>query len=363
MLRIGLTAVASRVWKGVAMPDHQDHASASLPPLPPAGPGLVDNHGRAITYIRLAVTDRCNLRCVYCMPAEGIQVLGREAILSLEELERLARLLVALGITKIRITGGEPFVRQGLTGFLARLRDIPGLRTLGLTTNGVAAAPYLQSLKDLGIAGLNLSLDTLQPERFLAITRRDALAAVLATMDQALALAIPLKINAVIQQGMNDDEIVPLAELARQHPIEVRFIEQMPFSGGCSAAGAGWSATAIIAHLRAHYPDMTMADGVSGTARIITIPGFAGRVGIIGAYSRTFCGSCGKLRITAAGLLKTCLYDCGVLDLRHLLRQGASDGAIQAAITSCVAQRAPNGFVAELRQGGAAKGSMATIGG
>jgi cyclic pyranopterin phosphate synthase len=342
------------------MPDHHDHISASLPP---AKSGLVDNHGRAITYIRMAVTDRCNLRCVYCMPAEGIPVLQRGEIISLEELERLARLLVALGITKIRITGGEPFVRKGLTDFLERLRAIPGLQNLCLTTNGVATAPHLKRLQDLGIAGLNLSLDTLRPDRFQAITRRAGLDSVLATMDQALALAIPLKINAVIQQGMNDDEIVPLAELARQQPIEVRFIEQMPFSGGCSAAGAGWLAEAIIAHLKACYPAMTIADGVSGTARIITIPGFTGRVGIIGAYSRTFCGSCGKLRITPAGTLKTCLYDCGALDLRHLLRQGGSDRAIQAAVVACVAQRAPNGFAAEKLHGDKIKGSMASIGG
>ncbi len=333
-------------------------------PLPnEGGSPLIDNHGRVITYIRLAITDRCNLRCVYCMPAEGIDFSPREEILSLDELERLVQIFVNMGVNKVRITGGEPFVRKGLMAFLKRLKKIPGLATLGLTTNGVAVAPELGKLKELGIADLNVSLDTLRSERFQAITRRDQMPAVLETIHQAMALGMSVKVNSVIQEGINDDEIIDLTELARNQSLEIRFIEQMPFSGSCAGVGSGWKAAAIIAHLQEHYPDMILTDGVSGTAKIIKIPGFSGRVGIIGAYSRTFCGSCGKLRITSRGLLKTCLYDDGVLDLRGLLRSEAADEVIQLALRNCVARRAKNGFEAEANEGSAVKTSMATIGG
>jgi len=297
------------------------------------------------------------------MPAEGIDFLPREEILSLDELERLVSIFVSMGVNKVRITGGEPFVRKGLMVFLKRLKSMPGLEILSLTTNGVAVAPELDGLKKLGISGLNVSLDTLKPERFKSITRRDQMQAVLETIKQALALDIPLKVNSVIQEGINDDEIIDLAELARSQPIEVRFIEQMPFSGGCSGVGEGWKSAEIINRLQQRYPDLELTEGVSGTAKILKVPGFLGKVGIIGAYSRTFCGSCGKLRITSRGQLKTCLYDDGVLDLRQLLRSEKTDREIGDILRHCVAQRAKNGFEAEATQGSAVKKSMATIGG
>jgi len=334
-----------------------------LPFSRPADQCLVDNHGRRITYLRLAVTDRCNLRCIYCMPEAGIPFLDRAELLSFEEMERLVRLLVGVGITKVRITGGEPFVRHGVMDFLGRLAAINGLQTIALTTNGIATGPHLARLKELGVAGLNVSLDTLRPERYLAMTRRDGFAAVQQTIRQALELAIPLKINVVIQEGYNTDEIAGLAALARSQPLEVRFIEQMPFNGQCSVPGEVWRADRILAELREAYPGLLEVKGVQGTARLYTAPGFAGRVGIIGAYSRSFCGACGKLRVTPQGMLKTCLYDSGVLDLKQLLRTGAADADILGALREAVARRTVNGHEAERLNRRETRGSMASIGG
>ncbi len=324
---------------------------------------LVDAQGRAITYLRLAVTDRCNLRCIYCMPPTGIDFLPRDQILTFEEMERLTRIFAAAGVRKIRITGGEPFVRKGLVDFMGRLAEIPGITALHVTTNGVLAAPHLPALAAMGLAGLNISLDTLRPERFLAISRRDDFAAVRRTLEESLRLGIATKVNAVIQEGVNDDEILPLSRLARHAPLDVRFIEQMAFNG-CSTAGAfgSWDAARIIKVLRKAYPGLQEADAVHSTARLFEIPGFQGRVGVIGGHSRTFCQTCNKVRIVPRGVLKTCLYDQGVLDLRQMLRDGAADEALLAAVRDRIGRRAKDGLATENEIIGG-KFSMATIGG
>jgi len=192
---------------------------------------LYDNHGRAINYLRLAVTDRCNLRCFYCMPEEGIKYLPKKDLLTFEEIERLVSLLATLGITKIRLTGGEPFVRTDLIQLIRKIVAIPGIHDVHLTTNGVLTAPYLKELKALGIASVNLSLDTLDKTRFHTITRRDEFDNVMNTFEQLLLHAIPVKINAVVMEGKNIDDILPLIELTKNKNVSVRFIEEMPFNG------------------------------------------------------------------------------------------------------------------------------------
>ena len=332
-------------------------------PGPATAGSLVDNHGRYITYLRLAITDRCNLRCVYCMPEAGISFLDRSELLSFEEMERLVSLFVGVGVTKVRITGGEPFVRKGLLDFLERLTDIKGLPTICLTTNGIATAPHLERLKELGIAGLNVSLDTLRPDRYLAMTRRDGFDAVWQTIQKALELQMPLKINSVIQEGYNPDEIVGLAELARQALLQVRFIEQMPFNGQCGVSGESWRVEHILGILQEAFPGLDDLGSEAGTAHLYALPGFQGKVGVIGGYSRSFCGSCGKLRITPQGILKACLYDSGVLDLKELLRSDSSDAEILAAIRKAVSMKARNGFEAEKVGSQGQHNSMASIGG
>jgi len=315
---------------------------------------LFDNHGRPLEYLRLAVTDRCNLRCFYCMPEEGIQYMPKQQLLTYEEMERLVALLVGLGVHKVRLTGGEPFVRRDLVPFMARLAAIPGLTDLSLTTNGVLTAPYVPELARLGVRAVNLSLDTLDRARFTRITRRDELPRVLDTFYALLAAGIRVKINAVVMDGQNTEDILPLAELTRDLPVEVRFIEEMPFNGGSHVATPAtlpWNHTRIRQHLEEHLGSLlpvTMPAGA--TASEYTVAGHQGRLGIIAAYSRTFCGTCNRIRLTAEGGLKTCLYDQGVLDVRALLRGGASDEEVAEALKNAFRNRAANGFEAEQRR-------------
>jgi len=325
------------------------------------GRRLVDPQGRRLRYLRLSVTDRCNLRCRYCMGAAGLDWIPRAEILTWEELERVVRVAASLGVRKVRITGGEPFVRRGTIDFLARVRRIPGVETLAVTTNGVGLAPRVADLAAIGIDGVNLSLDALDRERFVQMSRRDRLDDVLATLDALVATEMRVKVNAVVVAGMNDSEIVSLAELARTRPIEVRFIEAMPF-GGDGTRHTGWPAPRILAHLRAHLPTLTDAGG-GGTAMRYAVAGFRGRVGIIAGESRAFCATCDRLRVTARGQVKSCLYGEPSGALLPLLRAGASDGEVAAELLGAVGRRQVDGFASEAARSERLAVSMAAIGG
>ena len=321
---------------------------------------LYDQHGRPIRYLRLAITDRCNLRCRYCMPEEGIVPVSHGETLSYEEMTRLVGLLLPLGIDKVRITGGEPFARRGCLHFLRCLKEL-GVPRLHLTTNGVETWRYLDDLRGLGLSGLNLSLDSLNRQRFAAITRRDRLAEALDTFSGALAAGIPLKINSVALPDTGDEEIEELAGLARDHAITVRFIEPMPFSGANGQlAVKGETLAARLARL---FPGMAARVLPGGVAEVFSPPGFTGKIGYIAGHSRTFCQRCDKIRITATGMLKNCLYDNGVLDLRRFLRNGASDQEIVAAIRAAIGQRHLDGHLTEMRCARSKQPSMATLGG
>ena len=343
--------------------------SLPVPAAPRAVAPLYDQHGRPLEYLRLAVTDRCNLRCFYCMPEQGIKYMPKHELLSYEEMLRLTAVLATLGVRKVRLTGGEPFVRRDLVPFMEQLAQLPGIDDLSLTTNGVLTAPHVPALARMGVRAVNLSLDTLDRERFFRITRRDELPKVMETFHALLEAGIQLKINAVVMDGQNIEDLVPLATLSRDLPVEVRFIEEMPFNGGSHEAGPAslpWNHVRIRQHLEAHFGAlMPVAQPVGATASDYAIAGHVGRVGIIAAYSRTFCGTCNRLRMTAEGGIKTCLYDQGVLDVRALLRGGASDADLSAALSQAFRYRAANGFEAErqrpLHQ--LSFESMATIGG
>lgn len=329
-------------------------------------PRLYDNHGRQISYLRLAVTDRCNLRCFYCMPEEGIEYVEKEELMTYEEMERLIHLVAGMGIEKVRITGGEPFVRKDMMPFLEALSRISGLKKINITTNGTLTAGLVPELKKLGINSVNLSLDSLDRERFFQITRRDVFDKVMQTFESLLAEKMDVKINAVVMEGKNDDDILPLVELARKQPVGVRFIEEMPFNGsGDHPAQLKWDHKQILAYLQAHYPELErLPDPPFSTSSNYSIPGFKGSVGIIAAYSRTFCGACNRVRVTPQGMLKTCLYDAGVFNVRDLMRNGASDEQLRDAFLAALGNRAKNGFEAEQgRWGLPVKESMSTIGG
>lgn len=326
---------------------------------------LYDNHGRKLNYLRLAVTDRCNLRCFYCMPEEGIKYLPKKALLSFEEIERLVTLLASMGISKVRLTGGEPFVRQDLMQLVRKLVQIPGVEEWHLTTNGILTAPHLPELKALGVRSINLSLDTLNSERFYAITRRNEFARTRETLDLIMAQNIPLKINTVVMEGKNIEDILPLTELTREQNVSVRFIEEMPFNGeGAHYASLNWTHKKILLHLQQAYPNLQkLPDPPFATAYHYQVPGYKGTVGIIAAYSRTFCGTCNRLRITAQGDLKTCLYDGGVLNLKDLMRSGATDADLQTALLRAFNARPKDGFEAERKREKLVSESMSTIGG
>lgn len=327
---------------------------------------LFDNHGRKLNYLRMAVTDRCNLRCFYCMPEDGIRYLPKKDLLTNAEILRLTSLLAQYGISKIRLTGGEPFVRADLMPLIRNLVEIPGIRDVHLTTNGVLTAPHVKELSRLNLAGVNLSLDTLDRGRFHTITRRDEFDNVMRTLHALLEASIPVKINAVVMAGKNIEDIVPLIEVTRHNPVDIRFIEEMPFNGeGSHYARLEWTHVRILEYIRSFYPDLVKVhDAENATSMGYQVPGFAGKIGVIAAFSRTFCGTCNRIRITAQGTLKTCLYDAGVLDVRALLRQSSDDGYVAEQLLAAFQSRAKDGFEAEARrQSNPVSESMSTIGG
>ncbi len=328
---------------------------------------LIDNHGREISYLRLSVTDRCNLRCSYCMPEEGINFVKRNLLLSFEEMLRISRILAAHGVKKIRITGGEPFVRTDIMDFLKDLVAIEGLEKVSITTNGVLLKKYLAELKNLGIQDINLSMDTFNPETFKKITLRNDFEKVRDTLFALIDNDFNVKVNAVIMEGLNEQDIIPLTRLSINLPVKIRFIEEMPFNGQYrKASKLNWTSAKILDEIRTVFPSIEKFHTLkTSTSENYKIPGAKGLVGLIAAYTRTFCGSCNRIRINATGNLRTCLYGPEVLDIRELLRSGSSDQEIIKEIKKSINSRALDGFEAEKLNIGHEKvnESMSNIGG
>lgn len=301
---------------------------------------LVDSFDRVHDNLRISVTDRCNIRCFYCMPEDGVRYMPREEILSFEEIERFVRVAVSLGVTKLRITGGEPLVRKDLPVLIGKLAAIPGINDLALTTNGVLLARDAQALYDAGLRRLNVHLDTLDRERFRKITRRDDLGRVLEGLEFAQRTGFePIKINAVAVKNLVEPDVVPLARFGREHGYEIRFIEFMPLdSQGLWGRENVLTADEIIATLsreiaplieipdrdpRAPATEYRFADGI-------------GQVGFIASVSRPFCLNCNRIRLTSDGKLRYCLFAIEETDVKGLLRDGAPDEEIAAVIRSTV---------------------------
>ena len=328
---------------------------------------LIDGHNRVIDYVRIAVTDRCNLRCFYCMPEKGINYFPRQHLLSYEELIRLYGILATLGVRKVRITGGEPFLRKDLVSFIESLSNHAFKPRVHITTNGTLTRDHIQNFHKIGIESVNLSLDSLDRKTFQEITRRDEFGVVMDSFHQLIEHKITTKINMVVMGGINDQDIIPMLELAKEYPVDVRFIEEMPFNGdGIRDENKKFiNHQEILEKISKRYPDFQqVANEKNATSQNYRIPGFKGQFGIIAAYSRTFCGTCNRIRITPVGLLKTCLYDQGVFNVRDLIRSGASSSQISRAIQDAVLHKAVNGFVAEAnRNQNLISESMATIGG
>ena len=314
-------------------------------PTEPAHGALVDGFGRIARDLRISITDRCNFRCTYCMPKEGMEFVPRSELLSYEEIVRLARLFVeGLGIESVRLTGGEPTVRRDfhrLISMLAELRTPEEMPVeVSLTTNGSSLARHAELLVQAGLKRVNVSLDSLKPERFAAITRRDALSAVLAGIDAAVAAGLdPVKVNTVVVRGQNEDEILDFAEFGRRRRVQIRFIEFMPLD-----ASGGWSldkvmpADEIVSRIAATHPLETVAHGAEPASRYRYLDG-QGEIGVIPSVTKPFCGNCDRVRLTAEGQFLTCLFAVEDLDLREPLRQGASDAFLAELIKQAVGSK------------------------
>lgn len=298
-----------------------------------------DQFQRTIDYLRVSLTDRCNLRCTYCMPEAGVEWLPHAEVLTYEELLRLCRIFAGLGISKIKLTGGEPLLRKGVPCLVAGLKAIDGIRCVTLTTNGLLLADQLPALMEAGLDGVNISLDTLDPAQFRTITRREGLDRVLAGLDAALSYYnLSVKLNC-LPLGINDDQLIPLAALAKDRPLAVRFIELMPIGEG--GGGPCRTEGEVRALLEGAFGPMTAYDGVmgNGPGHYFTLPGFTGKVGFISAMSHSFCRQCNRVRLTAQGFLKTCLqYEEGA-DLKPFLRGGKSDRDLRELVAGAIHQK------------------------
>ncbi len=287
----------------------------------------VDAFNRPISYLRISVTDRCNLRCVYCMPPKGVQLRPVEEILSYEEIELIVRAAASLGIHKVRLTGGEPLVRLGFVDLVAMLARIPGIDDLAMTTNGTLLAKHACALVEAGLKRVNVSLDTLRPKRFRQITGRDGLAKVLAGIAAAKEVGLaPVKINTVVVRGLNDDEVLDFARLTLSGDWHIRFIEIMPIGSNSLWSGDGYVPAAVIRRwIEGGLAELQPAklDAGGGPARYYRLPGAVGTIGFISPVSEHFCYQCNRLRLTADGRLRPCLLSDDELDLRTPLREGA----------------------------------------
>jgi len=300
---------------------------------------LRDGHGRLIGDVRVSVTDRCNFRCQYCMPAEGLPWLEREEILSFEEIRRLVALLAAMGVHDVRLTGGEPLVRREFPRLARMLSDIEDVADLSVTTNGFLLERDAEALVRAGVQRFNVSVDSLQRDRFFEMTRRDALPQVLRGLERLASFpeAHPIKVNAVAVRGFTEDELLPFAELARSSDYEIRFIEFMPLD-----ADHAWTPEQVLggeeirAAIHAVHPLEPLPREPHATARVYRFADGRGKIGFINPVSEPFCGDCNRIRITADGRLRTCLFSLNETDLRAVMRSGADDGELEQTIRDAV---------------------------
>lgn len=328
---------------------------------------LIDKHNRVLDYIRIAVTDKCNLRCFYCMPNEGIDFVKQNELVSYEELLRIATILSKQGVSKIRLTGGEPFLRKDIMYFIKSLSEIKGIDKIAITTNGTRTLNHLDELLSYGVRNFNLSIDSIEKKRFFEITRRDYFDTVWNCFEEMTKRDLDLKLNVVVIKGRNIDDLIPIVGLTKDRNISVRFIEEMPFNGrGANYQNLEWNYKKILEHLEGHYgKSEKLEDEKNSTSLNYKVPGHKGSFGIIPAYSRTFCGTCNRIRLTPMGIIKTCLYDEGIFNVRDLMRAGATDAQLLSAIQAAVGQKYRDGFEAETnrKKSPHISESMTTIGG
>ena len=324
---------------------------------------MLDQHGRNIDYLRISLTDRCNLRCIYCMPEEGIGQIPREELLNEDEILRICTCAKTLGISKIKLTGGEPLVRKICTPLVKKLKELPGIRQVTLTTNGILLKEQLPQLVENGLDGVNISLDTLQRDRFCSITRRDELERVLEGIQAALSYPqLKIKINCV-PTFQTEEDLVHLASFAKENAIHVRYIEMMPIGLGKNFTPR--NEASIKALLEKAYGRMTPTEETlgNGPCHYYLVKGFCGKIGFISALSHKFCNQCNRVRLTSTGYLKGCLqYEKGA-DLKKLLREGCTDEVLTETIRRTIYEKPTGHNFQEKKNGNEEKHMMSQIGG
>ena len=311
---------------------------------------LIDSFNRPINYLRMSITDRCNLRCIYCMPKEGLSLIGHDDILRYEELLRIAGIVVKKGVTKIRITGGEPLVRKGVVQFVSALSGIAGVQDLSMTTNGLMLSEAALPLRSAGLKRLNISLDSLNPEKYRKITRGGDISQLIAGIKRAQEAGFsPIKINVVVIRGINDDEITAFAKLSLEKNLHIRFIEYMPVG-----MENGWEQKQFVATEEIQQRVKTIgplielpSDNGSGPAHMYTIAGAQGKLGFISALSDHFCATCNRLRLTPDGKLRTCLFSDAEVDLKVPMRDGCSDEVLADIINTAILSKPRKHHAAE----------------
>jgi cyclic pyranopterin phosphate synthase len=331
----------------------------------PPEPQLADAFHRAITYLRISVTDRCNLRCVYCMPEEGLPWIDKREILTYEEVAEIVRAAAKVGVRSIRLTGGEPLIRKDLKRLVAMIAAIPGIDDIALSTNGLLLAEQVQGLVDAGLKRANISLDTLREDRFEAIARRPGLQRVLDGIDAAFAAGLgPIKLNCVVMRGQNDDEVQAFAEMTRDRAVAVRFIEVMPVHENVDGHQSQYiSATEILERIRANG-DLQPIEGPKGNgpARYYAFDGAAGSVGVISPLSHDYCDTCNRVRLSADGRLKLCLFGDHFIDLRTPVRDHAGEEALIAILRGSMYVK-PERHHLDIGQTASAMRALSEIGG
>lgn len=301
---------------------------------------LIDRFGRAHTYLRISVTDRCNLRCTYCMPPEGIEWKARQELLSFEEILRVARVFVDMGVDKIRLTGGEPLVRHNLDGLIAQLSGLDGLKTIAMTTNGILLKQQAERLKSAGLSAINISLDTLRPERFAQIAKRDYWVQAMEGIETALQLAFEsIKLNVVVMAGVNEDEILDFVDFVKDKPMNVRFIEYMPFKSNSWSQADVYPFLSIKRAIETHYDLVPVSPEFGAVAKDYQLAGYPGTVSFITSMTDSFCSTCNRLRLTSDGQIKSCLFHPAEVNIRDAMRAGISDAALETLIQSAVLQK------------------------
>lgn len=318
---------------------------------------------RQIDYLRISITDRCNLRCQYCMPCNGVPLISHEEMFRYEEILRVVTVAAGLGIRKVKITGGEPLLRRGVIEFIRKLRQVEGIEQVTMTTNGILLPQYLPQLADAGVEAVNVSLDTLRADTFRALTRCDGLQDVLRGIDMALSAGLRVKVNVVPVAAFNRDELPALARLAQNRPIDVRFIELMPI--GCGKAFTAIPTDEVRRQLAHTFGALTPWEDRrgNGPARYASVDGFVGKIGFISPISHSFCQECNRMRLTSAGYLKLCLASDWGVDLRGLLRGGIEDGELTRILREAIMRKPLARDFAEMNASRPEQKSMFQIGG